>query len=88
LLDGAERTMRAIRWCVIASIAYNIVAAALSITGIINPLLAAIIMPMASLTVLLLALRMPTFAAPRVRPAAARSASIEPIPTALPEPTP
>jgi hypothetical protein len=73
---------------VIASIAYNIVAAALSITGIINPLLAAIIMPMASLTVLLLALRMPTFAAPRVRPAAPRSASIEPIPTALPEPTP
>jgi Cu2+-exporting ATPase len=63
LLDGADRTMRAIRWCVFASIAYNIVAAALSITGIINPLLAAIIMPMASLTVLVLALRMPTFRA-------------------------
>lgn len=88
LLDGAERTMRAIRWCVIASIAYNIVAAALSITGIINPLLAAIIMPMASLTVLLLALRMPTFAAPRVRPAAAHPASTEPIPHAIPEPSP
>jgi Cu2+-exporting ATPase len=63
LLDGADRTMRAIRWCVFASIAYNVVAAALSITGIINPLLAAIIMPMASLTVLVLALRLPTFRA-------------------------
>lgn len=88
LLDGAERTMRAIRWCVIASIAYNIVAAALSITGIINPLLAAIIMPMASLTVLLLALRVPTFAAPRVRPAVVQPASTAPMPHVIPEPTP
>ncbi|MFO0858673.1 MAG: heavy metal translocating P-type ATPase metal-binding domain-containing protein [Phycisphaerales bacterium] len=63
-LEGAARTMRTIRICVLVSILYNIVAAALSITGIINPLLAAIIMPMASLSVLALALKSRTFPSP------------------------
>jgi P-type Cu2+ transporter len=61
LLDGSRRTMRAIHLCIIASVAYNIIAAALCITGLITPLLAAIIMPMASLSVLAIAVRAQTF---------------------------
>lgn len=61
LLDGARRTMRAIHLCIIASVLYNIVAAALCIIGHISPLLAAIIMPMASLSVLAIAVRASTF---------------------------
>ena len=52
LLDGAKATMRTIRWTIVASLAYNIVAATLSIAGLISPLLAAFIMPASSLTVL------------------------------------
>jgi len=61
LLDGARRTMRAIHLCIVVSVLYNIVAAALCITGYISPLLAAIIMPMASLSVLAIAVRAGTF---------------------------
>ena len=44
-----------------ASIAYNVVGAALAFTGVINPLIAAIMMPVSSLTVVLIAWQGRTF---------------------------
>jgi Cu2+-exporting ATPase len=61
LITAAERTLRAIRRCLVASILYNVAAASLAIVGLINPLLAAILMPLSSLTVLTLSLKVRTF---------------------------
>jgi Cu2+-exporting ATPase len=55
LVSGAEATMRTIRRTIWASLGYNVIAAGLSMAGLISPLLAAIIMPASSLTVLALA---------------------------------
>jgi len=63
LLEGSTRTMGIIRRCLRVSLAYNIVAATLAITGVINPLMAAILMPLASFTVLGIALGSKTFTA-------------------------
>jgi Cu2+-exporting ATPase len=52
VLDIAEGAMRAIRLTIAASLAYNAIAATLALTGVISPLIAAIIMPASSLTVL------------------------------------
>ncbi len=61
LLKAARRTIRAIHINLGASLAYNAVAAALAMTGIINPWIAAILMPLSSLTVVGLSLRARTF---------------------------
>ena len=61
LLDGAQRTMRAIHVNFAISLAYNIVGAALAATGVITPLIAAVLMPLSGLTVTAVALRMPRF---------------------------
>ncbi len=53
LVRGAGNTMRVIRRNIAFSIAYNIVGVALAITGTINPLVAAVMMPLSSLTVVL-----------------------------------
>ena len=46
------------------STAYNVVGAVLAAAGLINPLVAAILMPLSGLTVTAVALRMPRFEAP------------------------
>ena len=61
LLDGARRTIGVIRRCLFVSLAYNAVAAALAVTGCINALIAAVLMPLASFTVLAIALGSKTF---------------------------
>lgn len=61
LATAAERTLAAIRRCLVASIIYNVLASALAIVGFINPLLAAILMPLSSLTVLMLSFKVKTF---------------------------
>ena len=53
LTDGATRTMRVIRRNIAFSIGYNIAGATLAVTGTINPLVAAILMPLSSVTVVL-----------------------------------
>lgn len=62
LLRGARRTRWVIRAGFAVSIAYNVVGAVLAMTGRIDPLVAAVLMPASSLTVVLLAWRAPTFA--------------------------
>ncbi len=61
LLSGAARTLRVIRRNLIFSLLYNVVGATLAITGVINPLIAAILMPASSLTVLTISFRSKTF---------------------------
>lgn len=55
LTRAAAGMMRTIRVALAASLGYNAFAAALAITGIINPLIAAILMPISSFTVVALA---------------------------------
>jgi Cu2+-exporting ATPase len=61
LLDGARRTMRTIHWTIAASLFYNVIAGGLSMAGLISPLLAAIIMPASSFTVVTICLRSRAF---------------------------
>jgi Cu2+-exporting ATPase len=65
LVDGAAGTLRLIRRNVAISIGYNLIGAALAVTGVINPLIAAVMMPASSLTVVLLSWRGRTFGARR-----------------------
>ncbi|MGH7696816.1 MAG: heavy metal translocating P-type ATPase, partial [Gemmatimonadaceae bacterium] len=53
LTDGAARTMRIIRRNILFSFGYNVVGVTLAMMGIINPLIAAVMMPLSSITVLL-----------------------------------
>jgi Cu2+-exporting ATPase len=53
LTEGARNTMRVIRRNIGFSICYNLIGAGMAITGVLNPLIAAILMPTASLTVVL-----------------------------------
>ncbi len=61
LLHGARQTMRTIRLCLAVSIAYNALGVSLAIAGLISPILAALLMPASSLTILTLALASPAF---------------------------
>jgi Cu2+-exporting ATPase len=56
--------MRVIRWNLALSLGYNAVGATLAIAGWISPLVAAILMPASSLTVIMLSYRARTFALP------------------------
>ncbi len=53
LVTGSSRTMRVIRRNITISLLYNVVGASLAITGVISPLVAAVMMPISSLTVVL-----------------------------------
>ena len=53
LVTGAERTMRVIKRNLAISIGYNLIGATLAVTGVITPLIAAVLMPIASITVVL-----------------------------------
>lgn len=57
LVTGARRTMHALGVNFVVSIIYNIAAAALCVTGIVTPLIAAVLMLTSSLTVLALSFR-------------------------------
>ena len=61
LLAGSRRTLQTIHRGIAISLAYNAVAAWLAMTGRIDPILAAILMPVSSLTVVSLAYRAKTF---------------------------
>ncbi|HEY3288418.1 MAG TPA: heavy metal translocating P-type ATPase [Gemmatimonadaceae bacterium] len=61
LVEGAHRTMLVIRNNIIFSIAYNLLGATLALLGILDPLIAAVLMPMSSLSVVLTSWRSRTF---------------------------
>ncbi len=53
LITGAERTMRVIRRNILFSLTYNVVGAGMAMIGVLTPLIAAILMPASSITVVL-----------------------------------
>lgn len=53
LTEGARRTMRVIRRNIAFSVAYNILGAGMAVFGVLTPLIAAILMPTSSITVVL-----------------------------------
>jgi Cu2+-exporting ATPase len=61
LLGGARRTLGVIRRNLVFSLTYNVVAVTFAITGNMSPLLAAILMPLSSMTVVLSSYRAKTF---------------------------
>jgi Cu2+-exporting ATPase len=61
LLEGARRTLGVIRRNLVLSLAYNVVAVSFAITGHMSPILAAILMPLSSMTVVLSSYRARTF---------------------------
>ena len=61
LTDGARRTLRVIERNVAFSLAYNVIGATLAMTGRLTPLVASILMPTSSLTVVLASWRARTF---------------------------
>ncbi len=61
LLGGARRTLAVIRRNLVFSLAYNLVAVGFAVTGHMSPILAAILMPLSSMTVVLSSYRAKTF---------------------------
>lgn len=53
LTDGAKRTMHVIRRNIACSLAYNLLGAGLAASGLLSPLVAAVLMPLSSITVVL-----------------------------------
>jgi Cu2+-exporting ATPase len=62
LLEGSRRAMRVVRRNLIFSLGYNVIGVTLAMTGVLNPLVAAILMPLSSLTVIVSSYRARTFA--------------------------
>lgn len=62
LFDASRRTMTVIRRNLAASLGYNALGVTLAMTGLLNPIIAAIMMPISSLTVITLSFRSRTFA--------------------------
>lgn len=61
LVEGARRTMHVVRRNLALSLGYNVVGIALAMSGVLNPLVAAILMPLSSLTVIASSYRARTF---------------------------
>jgi len=62
LMEASRKVLRSIHLTIATSLAYNVIAASLAMAGMISPLLAAIIMPASSLTVVTICLRSRPFA--------------------------
>lgn len=62
LLDGCGRSMNVIRRNLWVSLFYNTTAAGIAVAGLLNPLIAAIVMPVSSLSALAVSLKSRTFA--------------------------
>ena len=65
LITGARRTVRTIRRNIVFSLIYNLIGAGLAMAGLLSPLVAAILMPFSSLTVVSSSFKSRTFDAPR-----------------------
>ncbi len=61
LLDGSQRTLGVIRRNLVFSLGYNAVAVTLAMLGLMHPLVAAILMPASSITVVVSSYRAKTF---------------------------
>ena len=62
LITGARRTVRTIQRNIVFSLVYNVIGAGLAMAGLLSPLVAAILMPLSSLTVVSSSFRSKSFA--------------------------
>jgi Cu2+-exporting ATPase len=69
LLEGSRRAMRVVRRNLAFSLGYNVIGVTLAMSGLLNPLVAAILMPLSSLTVIVSSYRARTFTRPGTGPA-------------------
>ncbi len=69
LLTGARRTVRVIQRNIVFSLIYNLIGTGLAMSGLLHPLVAAIMMPLSSLTVVSSSFRSRTFVATTPVPA-------------------
>jgi Cu2+-exporting ATPase len=67
-INGAQQTLRAIRRGLAFSLAYNALGVGLAMSGVLSPLLAAVMMPLSSITVLASALRSRAFSGHTSKP--------------------
>ncbi|HUU36299.1 MAG TPA: heavy metal translocating P-type ATPase [Vicinamibacterales bacterium] len=74
ILDGARRLRGVMRRNITFSILYNLGASSLAVAGVVGPLLAAVLMPVSSLTVVLSSALTLTFARPSARAPRRRTA--------------
>ena len=65
-LDGSTRTMLSIRRALTVSAGYNLIAGTLALCGLVNPFIAAVIMPASAVSALLIVFLTPTFEARKV----------------------
>ena len=65
LLDGAARAMRTVRRNLVLSLCYNAAGVALAMAGLITPVVAAVLMPLSSITVIASSYRARSFARAR-----------------------
>ncbi len=77
ILDGAHRLSGVIRRNIGFSLVYNVAASSLALTGFVGPLLAAVLMPVSSLTVVVSSALTRTFARPARRAGTARASLAE-----------
>jgi Cu2+-exporting ATPase len=61
LCEASHRAMRVVKRNLIFSLAYNVVGVSLAMAGVLNPLVAAILMPLSSITVIVSSYRSRTF---------------------------
>ena len=66
-IQGARETLRVIHRGIAFSLAYNVVGVVLAMSGVLSPLVAALLMPLSSLTVVTSALRSCAFARQKER---------------------
>ncbi|MEO1718204.1 MAG: heavy metal translocating P-type ATPase [Planctomycetota bacterium] len=70
LADSSGKVVSAVRSCLAVSLSYNTVASSMALAGLMSPLIAAVLMPASSLTVVLMALGLGRSALkPKQRPA-------------------
>jgi Cu2+-exporting ATPase len=84
LVEGSRRTMLVIRNNILFSIAYNVLGATLALLGLLDPLIAAVLMPISSLSVVLTSCRSRTFDASVAPRGAALALSSIPVAEAAP----
>jgi cation transport ATPase len=61
LVEGAHRAMAVVRRNLAFSLLYNVAGVALAMTGVLDPVVAAVLMPISSLTVIVSSYRARTF---------------------------
>jgi Cu2+-exporting ATPase len=87
VIDAGRHTLAAIRRSLYITLAYNVIAGALAVTGLIHPLIAALMMPLSASTVLVSTLRSRAFqggAAPVAPPTPTPTPTPTRAPTSMP----